>query len=120
MRTRYLRSRSAAQQHAVRTIGEANPAFVANISIWEISALTTGGRLRLDLPLREWLTRAIAPPLVRVVEITPEVAHEVAVLDGWENRDPADRLIVATARVFGARIVTNDHRIRASGLVAIV
>jgi PIN domain nuclease of toxin-antitoxin system len=111
---------SAAQQHAVRTIGETNPAFVADISLWEIAVLTSSGRLRLELPLREWLTRAVAPPIVRVAEITPEVAREVTLLDDWENRDPADRLIVATARVLGARLVTNDQLIRESGLVAVV
>ncbi|MFW6232282.1 MAG: type II toxin-antitoxin system VapC family toxin [Spirochaetota bacterium] len=111
---------SAAQQHAVHTIGETNPALVADISLWEIFVLNSSGRLRLDLPLRDWLTRAVAPPLVRTVEITPEIAHEVALLDEWENRDPADRLIVATARVFAARIVTSDRLIRDSGLVAVV
>lgn len=111
---------SAAQQHAVRTISETNPAFVSDISLWEVSALYSAGRLRLDLPLREWLTRAVAPPLARVVEITPEIAHEVALLHEWENRDPADRLLVATARTLGARVMTDDRLIRESGLVAVV
>jgi PIN domain nuclease of toxin-antitoxin system len=111
---------SAAQQHALHTIGEADPALVADISLWEIAVLTSSGRLRLDLPLREWLTRAVAPPLVRVAEITPEVANEVTLLGDWENRDPADRLIVATARVLGARLITNDPLIRESGLVTVL
>lgn len=111
---------SAAQQHALQTIGESNPALVADISLWEIAVLSSSGRLGFDLPLREWLTRAVAPPLVRVAEITPEIATEVTLMDEWENRDPADRLIVATARVLGARLITNDGLIRESGLVAVI
>ena len=108
---------SAAQQHAVQAISRDNPAVVADITLWEITALTLAGRLELDLPLRDWLTRALAPPLVRVAEITPNIVDEVARMDSWENRDPADRLIVGTARIFGAHLLTNDRIIRDSGLV---
>lgn len=111
---------SPAQQHALLTVHTQSPAIVADISLWEVAALVSAGRLELDLPVREWLNRAVAPPLVRVAEITATIAHEVASLDTWENRDPADRLIVATGRVYGARIVTNDALIRNSGLVAVV
>ncbi len=111
---------SAAQHRALQAVDPDNPVIVADISLWEIAVLTTGGRLRLDLPLRQWLNRAAAPPLVRVAEITANIAHEVAELDSWENRDPADRLIVATARVFGARVITNDHLLRDSNLVAVI
>lgn len=111
---------SAEQRRALRTVRPDNPMIVADISLWEIAALTAGGRLRLDLPLREWINRAVAPPLVRLAEITATIAHEVASLDTWENRDPADRLIVATARVYGARVVTNDRLIRDSKFVAVV
>ena len=111
---------SAPQQHAIRTIHSDNPAIVADISLWEICALQSAGRLVIDSPLLQWLSKATAPPLVRVAEITPNVADEVARIDGWKNRDPADRLIVATARVFGASLLTNDEMIRSSGLVTVV
>lgn len=111
---------SAAQAHALRTVSPDNPVIVADISLWEIAALVSGARLNLDLPLRQWINRAVAPPLARVAEITANIAHEVAQLNEWENRDPADRLIVATARVFGAHVLTNDRQIRESGLVAVI
>ena len=108
------------QVHAIRTIHSDNPAIVADISLWEISTLQSAGHLLLDIPLLQWLSKAMAPPLVRVAEVTPNVADEVARIDGWENRDPADRLIVATARVFGASLLTNDAKIRHAGLVTVV
>ncbi len=109
-----------AQHHAIQTVSPGNPAVLADISLWEIAMLDAGGRLSLQLPIREWITRAVAPPLVRVAEITANIAAEVGDLTGWDHRDPADRLIVATARVYGARLLTNDTRIRDSGLVEVV
>lgn len=111
---------SAAQRHAVMTVSPDNPAIVADISLWEVAMLATSGRLRLGLPIRDWLTSATAPPLVRLAEISPSIAAEVADLAHWDHRDPADRLVVATARVYGATIVTNDAEIRSAGIVATV
>ena len=111
---------TAAQQHAVRSISPENPAVVADISVWEIAMLVAAGRVQLSLPLRDWLTRAVAPPLVRLAEITPNIAAVVTELSDWQNRDPADRLIVATARVYGAGLLTNDESIRDAGLVDVV
>ena len=82
--------------------------------------LVAAGKVELALPLRDWLTRAVAPPLVRLAEITPNIAAAVTGLSDWQNRDPADRLIVATARVYGASLLTNDESIRNAGLVDVV
>ena len=109
-----------AQQHVVQSVSSGSPAYVADISLWEIAMLVSGGRMRLDLRLCDWLARATAPPLVRIVEITPMIAATVAELQGWENRDPADRLIVATAMVHGCHLLTNDRAIRESKLVSVV
>ncbi|MFW6388015.1 MAG: type II toxin-antitoxin system VapC family toxin [bacterium] len=111
---------TAAQQHAVRTISSENPAIVADISGWEIAMLVAAGKVQLSVPLRDWLTRALAPPLVRLAEITPNIAAATTDLHEWQNRDPADRLIVSTAHVYGAALLTNDAQIRESGFVDVV
>ena len=82
--------------------------------------LVAAGKVELALPLRDWLTRAVAPPLVRLAELTPNIAAAVTDLSDWQNRDPADRLIVATARVYAASLLTNDESIRNAGLVDVV
>jgi PIN domain nuclease of toxin-antitoxin system len=97
-----------------------SPLWVSDISLWEIATLYSLGRIELDLPLREWLERATAPPLVRQAGITPAVAAEVAALPDTFHRDPADRIIVSTARVMGATLLTRDQRIRDAGIVAVV
>ncbi len=93
------------------------PLIVPDICLWEIATLVSLGRLRPQLALPEWLRRAVAPPLVVIAPITPEVAAEVAALPDSFLRDPGDRLIVATARVLGLPLLTLDARIRESGLV---
>ncbi len=75
------------------------------------------GRIRLTIPLRERLEKAVAPPLVRRIGISPAVAAELAALPVSFHRDPADRILVATARVLGATLLTRDRRIVEAELV---
>jgi PIN domain nuclease of toxin-antitoxin system len=108
---------SAAQRKIVETANGENPLHVSDISLWEIATLSDLGRIRLGLPLREWLEAAVAPPLVQRVAISPAIAADVAALPGSFHRDPADRIIVASARVLGATILTRDRRIRRAHIV---
>lgn len=98
---------------------ERSPLALSDISLWEIATLSELGRIELDRPLRDWLEQASAPPLVRRVGISPAIAAEVARLPPTFHRDPADRIIVATARVLGATLLTSDRRIIDSGLVTV-
>lgn len=93
------------------------PLLVADISLWEIATLGSLGRLEFQLPLRDWLEQAVAPPLVQLVSITPAIAAEVASLPDSFHRDPADRILVASARVLGATLLTRDRRIIDADLV---
>jgi PIN domain nuclease of toxin-antitoxin system len=108
---------SPEQRGALEKANEENPLLVSDITLWEIATLASLGRIKLHLPLREWLEQAAAPPLVRLLPITPAVAAEVAALPDSFHRDPADRILVATARVFGATLITRDSQIVESGLV---
>ena len=108
---------SPEQRRVLQDADAGNPLWVADITLWEIATLWKLGRIKLHLPLREWLEQATAPPLVRRLPITPAVAAEVADLPDSFHRDPADRILVASARVFGAVLLTQDDRIVSSGLV---
>jgi PIN domain nuclease of toxin-antitoxin system len=109
-----------AQSHILTIATGESPLLVSDISIWEVAMLFSLGRIRLDRPLRDWLERATAPPLVRRVGISPAIAAEVALLPDSFHGDLADRILVATARVLGATLLTNDGRIREAGLVSTV
>ena len=102
---------SPAQREVVATVAPESPLLVSDISLWEVATLHGLGRIRLSLPLREWLEKAVAPPLVRRHGISPAIAAELAALPRSFHRDPADRILVATARVLGATLLTQDRRI---------
>jgi PIN domain nuclease of toxin-antitoxin system len=107
----------ASQKDVIDQAGREHDLLVSDISLWEIATLHALGRIRLGLPLREWLERATAPPLVQRVGISPAVAAEVAALPATFHRDPADRILVSTARIHGATLLTCDPRIARAGIV---
>ncbi len=111
------RDLSPSHRRALRDAKTGEPLLVSDISLWEIATLSELGRIRLRLPLRDWLELATAPPLVTRCAITPAIAAEVAVLPSTFHRDPADRIIVATARVHGATLLTTDRPIIKAGIV---
>ncbi|WP_420441895.1 type II toxin-antitoxin system VapC family toxin [Candidatus Palauibacter sp.] len=108
---------SPEQREVVESAGADSPLLVSDISLWEVATLYDLGRIQLVVPLREWLNKAVAPPLVRRQGISPAIATELAILPDSFHRDPADRILVATARVFGATLLTHDRRIIEAHLV---
>ncbi|MEK7269450.1 MAG: type II toxin-antitoxin system VapC family toxin [Planctomycetota bacterium] len=106
---------SPAQRRAIAQASPANPLLVSDVSLWEVATLVSLGRVRLSLPIRDWLERATAPPLVLRQGISPAIAAETANLPAGLPRDPADRILVATARILGATLLTADREILESG-----
>ena len=88
---------------------------VSVISVWEIAMLVAKGRLQLGLPVSDWVRRALAAPGLLLAELTPEIAVEACNLPGDLHGDPADSMIVATARVTAATLHTKDRSILAYG-----
>ena len=101
---------AAPQQHTIQAITPGNPAIVADICLWEIGMPAATGRNELSMPMRDWMARAVAPPLVRLAEITPNIASSVTELCDWQNRDPANRLIVATSQVYGLHFLQTTRQ----------
>ena len=108
----------AIQHRAVDRAAAASTLWVSDISLWEIGMLVEDRRLDLKLPLSEWLARAVSPPRIQVSGITPDVVGEMVAMSTTHAWDPADRILVATARVLGATLATADARIIDSRLVA--
>ncbi len=95
------------------------PLGISAMSLIEIALLTTGRGSRIKGTADHVLTAIKDNPVLSLFPITLEIASEVASL-GDALRDPADRTIVATARVHRLRLVTSDQRIIESGLVPVV
>jgi PIN domain nuclease of toxin-antitoxin system len=91
--------------------------YLAAISLWEAQMLHARKRLALPLPFADWLPRAAAPAVVTVLPLDVPVLVALDKLPGRFHGDPADRLIVATARTHRLPLATRDRRIRASRTV---
>ena len=97
----------------IRAAAETAGILVSAVTGWEIGLATTKPRNPLVLlptaPI--WLADLLARPGFRTMPLEPEVALSAAHLPGGFHRDPADRLLIATARKLGAPLVTRDRRI---------
>jgi PIN domain nuclease of toxin-antitoxin system len=98
--------------------GSANGLLVSTVSAWEIGLLNRPrpGRqpaLRCEPDPKTWFARFLSGPGIREMPITHATAIDSSHLPGDLHPDPADRLIVATARHLGMPIVTGDRNILA-------
>jgi PIN domain nuclease of toxin-antitoxin system len=91
--------------------GEESFLRVSVISAWEVGMLEARGRLRFDIPCEEWVEHAFGLPGLSYMPLTPSICVRSSRLPGVFHGDPADRLIVATARELGAVLLTRDEPI---------
>ena len=82
---------------------------------WEIAKLQSKGRIQISEPLESWLEKSINAPGIRVINLSPKIIAESVNLPIDFHSDPSDRLIVASARVYGATLVTQDQQIQKYG-----
>ena len=99
-------------RHAIEHAGPGGIA-VSAISCWEVAKLVEVGRLDLDRPVADWLRAAVGAGRVTVVDLSVDIITDSTQLPGTFHRDPADQLIVATARTLGCRLLTSDRKILA-------
>lgn len=85
---------------------------VSIISCWEVALLDAGGKITLPLTIGDWLHDALTFPGIQLLDLTPEIVVDANHLPDNFHRDPADRLIVATARQHGCPLITQDAKIR--------
>jgi PIN domain nuclease of toxin-antitoxin system len=93
---------------ALNRAGWENRIAVSAITPWEIGLLVNKGRLQLGADVMHWIRTALAQPGVRLAALEPEIAVESTRLPFEMHADPADRILVATARHLGATLVTAD------------
>ena len=86
--------------------------LLSAISPWELCKLIEKGRLGLNCDPEDWITRAMAMPKFRLVPLSPRIACRSTSLPQPFHNDPADQIIVATAREENATLLTKDERIR--------
>jgi PIN domain nuclease of toxin-antitoxin system len=82
--------------------------FVSAITAWEIGLLVARNRIGLSATPERWFQKLLAIPGVKLGDLTPDVLIASSFLPGDPPRDPADRIILATARHIGATLITRD------------
>ena len=95
------------------------PVAISAVTLLELAVLLAGGSHRIKASMDELFSELGTNPIFRILPLTIEVATEVSLLGGALG-DPADRAIVATARLHHLRLLTSDQRIIESKLVAVV
>ena len=101
----------------INNVDKQGALLIADISIWEISMLLKKGRVEIDATPARFINLFLQARNIAVKSISPEIA-ELSVNLGEEiGKDPADRLIAATAIVYNARLVTADQSLAGAGLI---
>ena len=83
--------------------------YVSPISAWEVGQLAARGRVQLLITPQRWFARLFEARGVQLAEMLPDVLIASSFLPGKPPRDPADRIIAATARDLGATLITRDR-----------
>jgi PIN domain nuclease of toxin-antitoxin system len=94
--------------------------LISTITAWEIAHLVNRGKLALASEIGAWFAVVEAIPTIAFVPLDNEIGVKSAELPGVFHKDPADRIIVATARKYAVPIVTADQKIRAYPHVATI
>jgi PIN domain nuclease of toxin-antitoxin system len=103
---------SSAAKTAIKKAQSKGEVLVSCISSWEIAMLVARGRLVLNVDVAQWLTTVTKIDGVRFIPVDTEIATKSVELSEF-HKDPADRMIVSTARKFSVPLVTKDEKIRA-------
>ncbi len=110
---------SQAERDALDALSPENRPVLSDISLWEFATLVDLGRVVIHQSVEEWLRIAASPATVKIQPITPAIVAEMNRLPAGFHRDPADRLIVATARCLKLTLATKDQKIRRSRVVPV-
>jgi PIN domain nuclease of toxin-antitoxin system len=86
---------------------------ISAISIWEVAQLALRKRMVLSTPIDAWLPNSLGDPDLTLLDLSPEILLEATRLPGTIHKDPADRMIVATARHHNLTLLTRDDDILA-------
>jgi len=85
--------------------------IIPAISTWEVAMLASKGRIALSEKTLDWINSASAAPGISIYPLSPEIAYESTVLPGKFHGNPADRIIVSTARILNGTLLTFDKQI---------
>ena len=83
--------------------------YLSAISCWEIAMLEKRNRIVLTKPCLEWINDSLSRSGIQILELSPEISVESCQLPDFSHGDPADRIIIASARHINANLITRDQ-----------
>jgi PIN domain nuclease of toxin-antitoxin system len=111
----WIASRSKLSPSAIELLDAATkegaPTYVSPISAWEVGLLVARDRLQLLITPLRWFEQLLELPNMRLAEMSPGLLIDSSFLPGNPPRDPADRILAATAREYGATLFTRDRQL---------
>jgi PIN domain nuclease of toxin-antitoxin system len=111
----WIWSQEEPEKLGVRTTGlltdRRKALYVSTVSTLEIARLASNGTIKLSGSLSSWISDTLKALECGTIEMSHEIAMEAYSLPGTFHNDPADRILVATARLFEFTLVTMDERI---------
>jgi PIN domain nuclease of toxin-antitoxin system len=108
---------SRAATRAIAAADRSDGVAISSISLWELAWLIDRGRIQVEGTPERFLTRLAGRPGLVLLEITPQIAALTVQFSPDFPRDPADRIIAATARAHGLPLVTRDAALQDSRLL---
>ena len=97
----------------IEAAAERGQVYISVISVWEIARLARLSRIALTSSIDRWVNEALSKPGINLLHFTPEIAIDSVNLPEPMHKDPADRILVASARVERLTLVTRDRAILA-------
>ena len=100
---------------AINKAAQTNQLFVSPVTAWEIALLARKGKIAMTMSALDWYQRVISMPGVHELDLNASVMVGSVELPGTLHKDPADRMLIATARSCNLSLVTRDEAILAYG-----
>lgn len=97
--------------------------YISAISLWEIAMLAQKDKIAFAISLDEWIENVLSTPGLNLIDLNVPILVESCNLPNFEHKDPADRLIISSARSINSRLMTFDQKITdyaANGYLKIV
>jgi PIN domain nuclease of toxin-antitoxin system len=102
---------SKAAKKAIDTSMEQKEIFISSISAWEVALLAAKKRLKLSIDVTDWIGKSERLPFLQFLPVDNSVAVKSVNLPQPLHKDPADRIIIATAMTIAAPVVTKDEKL---------
>ncbi len=104
---------SGAAREAIEAAMKQGSVHISSMNAWEVAMLVRRKRLELTMDVSDWIRKCESIPFLNFVPVDNDIALRSVLLPTTVLKDPADRIIVATAIELGTSLVTKDHHIQA-------